>query len=84
MAQDGQLVREARRGRQAKRELSLIEEHLETRKAQLYEAFCDPRNQEELYDLKSQANALTNLQNYLEELVTTGKLAESQHEGEEL
>lgn len=77
-------MREARRGRQAQRELSLIEEHLEARKAELYEAFCNPRNQEELYDLKSQANALTNLQNFLEELVTTGKLAESQHEGEDL
>jgi len=50
----------------------------------LYEAFCDPRNIEELYDLKSQANALTNLEEYLKELVTTGKLAESQHEGEEI
>ena len=84
MAQDGQLVREARRGRQAQRELSLIEEHLEARKAELYEAFCDPRNQDELYDLKSQANALTNLQTFLKELVITGKLAESQHEGEDL
>jgi len=50
----------------------------------LYEAFCDPRNQEELYDLKSQANALTNLEDFLKELVTTGKLAESQHEGDEI
>ena len=77
-------MREARRGRQAQRELSLIEEHLEARKAELYEAFCDPRNQDELYDLKSQANALTNLQTFLKELVITGKLAESQHEGEDL
>ena len=44
----------------------------------------DPRNQDELYDLKSQANALTNLQTFLKELVITGKLAESQHEGEDL
>ena len=84
MAQDGQLVREARRGRQAQRELSLIEEHLEARKQELFEAFCDPRNQDELYDLKSQAIALTNLEEFLEELVTTGILAESQHEGEDL
>lgn len=84
MAQDGQLIREARRGRQARRELTLIEEHVEDRKRALYEAFCDPRNQEELYDLKSQAIALTNLEEFLKELVITGKLAESQHEGEDL
>ena len=57
---------------------------MEERKRQLFDAFCDPRNQEELYDLKSQANALTNLEEFLKELVTTGRLAESQHEGEDL
>lgn len=84
MAQDGQLIREARRGRQAKKDLTLIEEHLEDRKQALFDAFCDPRNQEELYDLKSQAIALTSLEEFLEELVTTGILAERQHEGEDL
>ena len=84
MAQDGQLVREARRGRQARKDLTLIEEHVEARKQALFDAFCDPRNQDELYDLKSQAIALTNLEEFLEELVTTGILAERQHEGEDI
>ena len=57
---------------------------MEARKRELFDAFCDPRNQEELYDLKSQAIALTNLEEFLEELVTTGILAERQHEGDEI
>jgi len=57
---------------------------LEARRRAIYDAFCDPRNQEELYDLKSQAIALTNLEEFLKELVTTGILAEKQHEGEDL
>ena len=84
MAQDGQLIREARRGRQAKQELSLIEEHLEERKRALFDAFCNPRLDEGDYEIRSQAIALTNLENFLKELVTTGILAEKQHEGEEL
>jgi len=84
MAQDGQLIREARRGRQAKKELSLIEEHIEQRKWALFETFCSDRNQEDDYEIRSQAIALTNLEEYLQELVTTGILAEKQHEGDDI
>ena len=58
MAQDGQLVREARRGRQARKDLTLIEEHLEARKQALFEAFCDPPTRGVVRP-KSQAIALT-------------------------
>jgi hypothetical protein len=37
---------------------------------------------EELYELKAEAVALTNLENFLKELATTGKLAITQMEGE--
>jgi hypothetical protein len=38
----------------------------------------------ELYDLQSQAIALTNLEEFLQELVTTGILAEKQNEGDDI
>jgi len=37
---------------------------------------------DELYELKAEAVALTNLEDYLKELVTTGQLAVTQIEGE--
>jgi hypothetical protein len=84
MAQDGQLIREARKGRQARKELTLIEEHVDRERQRLFGLFCDRRNDLELYDLQSQAIALTNLEEFLQELVTTGILAEKQNEGDDI
>jgi len=82
MARKGdQLVEEAAKGREAAYQLSLVQEHLDSRRQSLYAQFCDPRV-EELYELKAEAVALTNLENFLKELATTGKLAITQMEGE--
>ncbi len=82
MARKGdQLVEEAAKGREAAYQLSLVQEHLDSRRQSLYAQFCDPRF-EELYELKAEAVALTNLENFLKELATTGKLAITQMEGE--
>ena len=73
---------EARKGRQAQEQLSLIEEFLESRKQALYAQFCSTREDGDLYDLKSQVQAVVHLENFLKELVTTGQLAMTQLEGE--
>ena len=77
-----QLVEESARGREAAYQLSLVQEHLDSRRQSLYAQFCDPSVVEELYELKAEAVALTNLEDYLKELVTTGQLAITQLEGE--
>ena len=77
---DDQLVEEAAKGREAAYQLSLVQEHIDSRRQSLYAQFCDPMRVEELYELKAEAVALTNLENYLKELVTTGHLAITQME----
>jgi hypothetical protein len=80
-----QLRLEERKGRQAREQLSLIDEFLESRKQALYSQFCNARTYldgEELVHLRSQVQAVANLEDYLEELVTTGQLAITQMEEE--
>lgn len=78
------LQKEARRGRAARAELALVNEHIEERAVDLFERFCsDVNGGEETYLIREEAQALRRVQAYLEELITTGKLAEQQlNEGE--
>lgn len=76
------LQREARRGRAARAELALVREHIEERKQKLFGQFCDPRSDDELYLLKEEAQALQRVEEFLEQLVITGELAEKSTEGE--
>ena len=73
---------EVRRGRAARAELALVKEHLENEKYRLFGEFCDPRNEEEVYLIKEEAKALQRLEDFLNELVTTGELAERTNEGD--
>ena len=77
-----QLVEETRKGKKAKHQLDLIQEHIDSRRQQLFYKFCDRDMVDELYELKAEAVALTNLESYLKELVNTGTLAITQLEGE--
>lgn len=70
------LQKEARRGRAARAELALVKEHLEERKERLFGQFCDPRFDEEVYVIREEAKALQRVEDYLNELVITGQLAE--------
>ncbi len=70
------LQKESRRGRAARAELALVREHLEAEKQKLFGQFCDPRHEEEVYVVREQAKALQRLEEFLNELVTTGELAE--------
>lgn len=77
------LQKEARRGRAARAELALVNEHIEERAVDLFERFCSDVNGDETYLIREEAQALRRVQAYLEELITTGKLAEQQlNEGE--
>ena len=76
------LQKEARRGRAARAELALVQEHIEEQKQKLFGQFCDPRHEEEVYVIREEAKALQRVEDFLESLVTTGELAEKSSEGE--
>ena len=76
------LQREARRGRAARAELALVQEHIEERKKRLFGQFCDPRSDDELYLLREEAQALQRVEDFLEQVIITGDLAEKSTEGE--
>ena len=76
-----QLQRESRRGRAARAELALVQEHIEERKQNLFGQFCDPRHEEEVFVIREEAKALQRVEDFLQELVTTGALAEKTEEG---
>ena len=76
------LQQEARRGRAARAELALVQEHLEEQRQKLFGQFCDPRHEEEVYVIREEAKALQRVEDFLQELVTTGELAEKSNEGE--
>ena len=76
------LQKEARRGRAARAELALVQEHLEEQRQKLFGQFCDPRHEEEVYVIREEAKALQKVEDFLNELVTTGELAEKSSEGE--
>ena len=79
---DVDLQKESRRGRAARAELALVQEHLEEQKQKLFGQFCDPRHEEEVYVIREEAKALQKVEDFLNELVTTGELAEKSNEGE--
>ena len=76
------LQKESRRGRAARAELALVREHLEEEKQRLFEQFCDPRETEEVYFIREEAKALQRVEDFLNELVTTGELADKTNEGD--
>ena len=76
------LQKEARRGRAARAELALVKEHLEEQKQKLFGQFCNPLHEEEVYVIREEAKALQKVEDFLNELVTTGELAEKSNEGE--
>ena len=78
---DVDLQKESRRGRAARAELALVQEHLEEQRQKLFGQFCDPRHEEEVYVIREEAKALQKVENFLNELVTTGELAEKSNEG---
>ncbi len=70
------LQKESKRGRAARAELALVKEHLDEEKQRLFGEFCDPRSEEEIYVIREEAKALQRMEDFLQELVTTGELAE--------
>ena len=76
-----QLQKESRRGRAARAELALVQEHIEEQKQKLFGQFCDPRHEEEVFIIREEAKALQRVEDFLQELVTTGALAEKTEEG---
>ena len=76
-----QLQRESKKGRAARAELALVQEHIVEQKQKLFGQFCDPRHEEEVFVIREEAKALQRVEDFLQELVTTGELAEKTEEG---
>ena len=76
------LQREARRGREAQEDLSLLGEHIRARQQELFSRFVSTSDESEVYELREEARVLQRLINFYEELTETGQLAETQLEGE--
>ena len=76
------LQKESRRGRAARAELALVREHLDEQKQKLFGQFCNPLNEEEVYVIREEAKALQRVEDFLQELITTGELAEKSNEGD--
>jgi len=62
--------------------LALVKEHIEEEKQRLFGQFCDPRSEEEVYIIREEAKALQRMEDFLQELVTTGELADKTNEGD--
>ena len=58
-----------------------MQEHIEEQKQKLFGQFCDPRHEEEVFVIREEAKALQRVEDFLQELVTTGALAEKAEEG---
>ena len=69
-----------KRAKLAQGELNLCAEFLQQERQRLFEAFTSSMPSEELHEIHSQARALTSLENYLIDLVNTGKLITMQKE----
>ena len=76
------LQKESRRGRAARAELALVKEHLDEQKQKLFGQFCNPLNEEEVYVIREEAKALQRVEDFLQELITTGELADKTNEGD--
>ena len=76
------LQKEVRRGRAARAELALVREHIEEQKKKLFGQFCDPRSDNELYLIREEAQALQRVEEFLEQVIITGDLAQKTTEGE--
>ena len=72
------LQREARRGQQAEEDLSLLEEHLRDRQQRLFERFCNPLGDDEVYVIREEARALQRVIDFLKDTAITGRLAQQQ------
>ena len=76
------LQKEVRRGRAARAELALVQEHIEEQKKKLFGQFCDPRSDDELYLIREEAQALQRVEEFLQQVIITGDLAQKTNEGE--
>jgi hypothetical protein len=63
-----------RRAKIAQGELNLCAEFLQQENQRLYEAFASSMPADDLHEIHSQARALTSLEEFLNDLVNTGKL----------
>jgi ribosome biogenesis protein Nip4 len=66
---------ETRRAKLAQSDLNLIQEFLDEERSRLFDIFITPHRGEDLQAVQYHARALTSLEDFLLDLVNTGKLA---------
>ena len=66
---------EIRRAKLAQSDLNMVGEFLDQRRQELFNAFVAQGPSDDMYELKAQAAALTSLEDFLLDLVNSGKLA---------
>ena len=71
---------EIKRAKLAKSDLNLIQEFLDEERARLFDIFISPARGEDLHQVQTQARALTSLEDFLIDLVNTGRLANANKE----
>ena len=71
---------ETRRAKLAKMELRLVQEFLDQERSRLFEIFTSPVPSEDLHEVQTQARALTSLEDFLIDLVNTGKMTNANKE----
>jgi len=71
---------ETKRAKLAQSDLNLIQEFLDLERSRLFEQFAGSVPCEDLHEVHSQARALTSLEDFLIDLIHTGKLANANKE----
>ena len=71
-----------KRAKLAKRELALCGEFIEQERQRLYEAFASSMPADDLYEIHSQARALTSLESFLTNLVNSERFISLQKENQ--
>lgn len=71
---------EIKRAKWAQSDLNMIQEFLDQERSRLFEQFAGSTPSDDLYEVHTKARALTSLEDFLLDLVNTGKMANANKE----
>ena len=71
---------ETRRAKLAQSDLNMVQEFLDQERSRLFQIFTSQVPSEDLHEVQTQARALTSLEDFLIDLVNTGKMTNANKE----
>lgn len=71
---------EIKRAKWAQSDLNMIQEFLDEERSRLFKQFAGSAPSDDLYEVHTKARALTSLEDFLLDLVNTGKMANANKE----